>query len=321
MPIIDFQTLVNQTLTEDLLEQADWQEWRDCYDAGDRFRELYLKKFSDREDNTEFIRRRDLTPIPAYAKREINRVKNSISQRLPDITRRGGSKKWRDAVAGIGRGVDRRGSSMNSFISKALLADLLVMGRVGVLVDAPKVIGSTMADVPTDFRPYLNGYPIERVPIRIPAPVDSPSDWLAVLLVDEATTIDPTNGVQVDVKTFRYYYLDPTRDNLVTVQVLDSVGKEIDGPILTELESIPFVMFDIGGSLIKDVCSHQVVLLNMISSDSNYAIDSNYSFMVRQRGNSNAGAYLIGDEQEATVGVRKGLFYDKGLNAPAFISP
>jgi len=320
MPIyIDFQSLVRQSLVEDLTQMGEWIEWRYCYEGGETFRNLYLEKFSDRETKAEFERRRSLTPIPTYARREINRVKNSISQRFPDITRRGGSKVWRDAVVGDNRGVDRRGSSMNNFIATKLLSDLLVMGKVGVLVDAPRVVGETLADVPKNFRPYLNVYSREMVPISIPAPVESSSDFSAVLLENRYVQVDHSTGTQTEVKTFRYYYLDPERGDRVTIQEIGEDGREAGPPILTNLTEIPFVMFDIGGSLIRDVCSHQIALLNMISSDSNYAIDSNFPFMVRQRGNG--ANFLVGEEDEAEVGAKKGLFYDKNMNAPAFISP
>lgn len=318
---IDFKTLISQNTTSDLLEATDWLEWRYCYDAGNVFRDQYLERFSDRETVAEFTRRRSLTPIPAYARREINRVKNSLSQRFPDITRREGTKAWRDAVAGLSRGVDRRGSSMNGFLTKYVLAELLVMGRTGILVDAPVVPpGATLAAT-KDFRPYINRYVLEDIPIRIAADIDSPSDWKAILVRDKSTTFSIETGQESDEVSYRYFWLDSSRSNLVSIQKMDKDGKPVGPEIKTELNAIPFVLPDIGGSLIKDVCSYQISMLNMISSDSNYAIDSNYAFMVRQRGNNNAGAFLIGENDEPTAGVRKGLFYDKGLDAPQFISP
>lgn len=316
---IDYSGFIRQSLVDDLTQMGEWVNWRYCYEGGEVFRDHFLEKYSDRETTEEFERRRNLTPIPAYARREINRVKNSISQRFPDIVRRGGTPLWREAISGKKRGVDRRGSSMNNFIATKLLAELLVMGKVGVLVDAPKVTGSTLADVPKDFRPYLNVYPRERVPIAIPAPIDSSSDFSSVLVQDCYLDFDAMTGKQVEVKRFRYYFLDKGRNNKVTIQEILEDGSEAADPIKTELTEIPFVMFDIGGSLMRDACSHQIALLNMISSDSNYAIDSNFPFMVRQRGNG--ANFLVGEEDEAEVGQKKGLFYDKNMNAPAFISP
>lgn len=320
MPIINFSKLVGENLQVELYDRDDWVEWRYCYSAGRRFRDEYLERFSDRETRQEFQRRSDLTPIPSYARLEINRVKNALSQRFPDIIRRGGSKAWQEAVAGIGRGVDRRGASMNSYITKYLLPEALVMRRVGVLVDAPRVNGSSAADVPQNFRPYLNWYPVEHIERIIPAPVESPSDWAAVMVKDITRDFDVKTGKINDVNTFRYYYLDPDRGGLVTVNHMDDQGRETKPPIYTNLDKVPFVLFDILESLIRDVCSYQIAHLNLISADTSYALDANYPFMVRQRGNA-IPAHLLGEDDQVDIGAQKGLWYEKGLNAPAFISP
>jgi hypothetical protein len=321
MSVINFSKLVGENLQSELHDRDDWVEWRYCYAAGRMFRDEYLERFSDRETKAEFQRRRDyLTPIPSYARLEVNRVKNALAQRFPDIIRRGGSKAWQEAVAGNGRGVDRRGSSMNSYTAKYLLPEALVMRRVGVLVDAPRVNGDSAADVPENFRPYLNYYPVEHIERIIPAPVESPSDWSAVMVKDINRDYDVTSGETTDVTTFRYYYLDPERGGRVTIAKFDEQGKEVAAPVYTNLEQIPFVLYDILESLIKGVCSYQIAHLNLISADTSYALDANYPFMVRQRGNA-VPAHLIGEDDEVDIGVKKGLWYEKGLNAPAFISP
>jgi len=320
MAIINFSKLVGENLQSELQDKTDWVEWRYCYGAGRQFRDEYLERFSDRETKKEYNRRRDLTPIPAYAQLEINRVKNALAQRFPDIDRRGGSKAWRNAVAGNERGVDRRGSSMNSYVAKYLLPEALVMRRVGVLVDAPRVNGTSAADIPENFQPYLNYYPVEHIERLIPASVDSVSDWAAVMLKDINREFDITTGEVTDVETFRYYYLDPDRDNQVTIATIDKQGKEVKSQVETNLRAIPFVMVDILQSLIKNVCSYQISHLNLISADTSYAIDANYPLMVRQRGNA-VPAHLLGEDNEADIGAQKGLWYDKGLNAPAFINP
>lgn len=320
MPTINFPKLVSQTVQSELYDREDWVEWRYCYASGRVFRDEYLEPFSDRETKAEFKRRRDLTPIPSYARLEINRVKNGLAQRFPDIIRRGGTKAWQEAVAGTGRGVDRRGSSMNSYIAKYLLSEALVMRRVGVLVDAPRVIGETAADVPANFRPYLNYYPVEHIERIIPAPVDSPSDWSAVIVKDVNKNYDLATGETTDVQSWRYYYLDPDRDNRVTIQHFTDDGKESQPPIYTNLDSVPFVVFDVMESLVKDVCSYQIAHLNLISADTSFAIDANYPLLTRQRGNS-IPAHLLGEDNEADVGAQKGLWYDKGLDRPGWISP
>src|SRR3972149_3678542 len=180
----DYTSIISNKYPAFLRDSADWLEWRYTYEGGRVFRDRYLQMFSERENGMEFIRRRELTPIPTYAKREINRVKNALFQRFGDIVRRGGTQALQDAIAGNNRGVDMRGSSMSSFIGKHILPDLLVMGRIGVLVDAPRVKGQTRADVPGGWRPSIYCYPVEQIPLVVESDSGKPSDFKAVLVVD-----------------------------------------------------------------------------------------------------------------------------------------
>lgn len=324
MPNYFSDLLISNDYTIDSIYQStDWTEWRACFAGGRVFRDIYLQPFSDRETTREYERRRDITPIPSYARKEIVGIRNQIGHRLPDVSRTGGDQAWRDAVNGRGRGVDLKGSSMNSYILKpfGVLDDLLVIGKVGVLLDVPRVNGPTAADIPENFRPYLSFYPVERIKRLVPAGPDSVSDWLAVALEDEIPSFNIKTGESEVVKRVRWFYLDENRDNKLTIQLVDDQGKPTEDPILTEKRSVPFVMPDIGMSLMADACSYQIAMLNMISADSSYAVDSNFPVMLRQRGQAGAGDYLIGADSEAETGTRKGLFYDKGLDAPSFIAP
>ena len=147
---------------------------------------------------------------------------------------------------------------MNSYITKFLLPDLLVMGKVGVLVDAPRVVGNSAADVPEDFRPYLTYYPIEHVETLVDAPNESASDYQAVILRNRREDFETETATTTSRDELIYYYLDPDRNNLVTIQVFDDTGNETQPPIETNLDKIPFVLFDINGSLMRDVCSYQI---------------------------------------------------------------
>ena len=310
----------------------DWEEWRLCYQAGRHFRNRCLVQFEDAGETTaEFETRKSLTPIPAYAKRQVNRVKNAIAQRIGDVTRSGGSSDWKKAVAGEGLGVDRRGSSMNGFLTKRLLAELLILGEVGVLVTAPEIPLPengviSQADVPSNFRPYFLEYKRESYPLLIHADSHSPSDYSHVLLKD-CTTNYTKGGGEETITTWRHFFLDARRTDdegnpLVTVVVLTDRG-EPEREIQTQLNAIPFVVFDIGGSLIEDACSYQVALMNMMSADSNYAINSNFPFLTRQRGNDDGGDHFTGGtaDKEITPGRSRGLWYEKGRDRPDFISP
>lgn len=306
-------------------QATDWAEWRDCFAGGRAFRETYLEPYSDRETKAEYERRRGITPIPAYARKEIVGIRNQIGHRLPDVSRCGGDQTWRDAVEGRGRGVDLRGSSMNSYILQpyGVLDDLLVIGKAGVLLDVPRVTGPTAADIPENFRPYLSFYPVERIKKLVPASPDSVSDWLAVALEDTIPTFDIESGESKTTTRVRWFYLDENRDNRLTIQIVDYKGKPTEPPILTEKRSVPFVVPDIGVSFMADACSYQIAMLNMISADSSYAVDSNFPIFLRQRGQAGGGGgdYLVGGDSEAEIGTRKGIFYDKGLDAPSYASP
>jgi hypothetical protein len=95
---------------------TDWAKWRLSYEGGDMFRETYLEKFSGREDPTDFATRKNMTPVPKFAGAAINDIRNAIYQRMRDITRKGGSKTYQNAVNGLDLGVDRRGATMNAFV-------------------------------------------------------------------------------------------------------------------------------------------------------------------------------------------------------------
>lgn len=326
MPFLDFAGIVSEARFDQFFMSQDWIDWRYCYLGGTEFRREYLEPFSDRESDDEFRRRRKLTPIPTFAKRAVKKVENALAQRFRDIARPGGSDQYQEAMAGLGRGVDLRGTSMNTYLVKKVLPELLPMQRVGLLLDAPVVPeDASLEDLARiGFQPYLKRYPVEDFR-AVPAKNGIESDWSSVTLRDSWEKVDPENGTSETVTKFTHYWLDDTRRDedgrpMVSIQNVQESGKE-DGPaLLTRLTAIPFVVPDILASLIADACSYQITLLNMISADSNYAVDANYSFMVRQRSGVHT-AHLEGDEASASTGTRKGLFYESDEAPPAFISP
>lgn len=321
MPQFNFPKIVNDRRLLDVFDVNDFEKWRVCFEGGRIFRDQYLERFNDRETEEEFKRRRSLTPIPGYARKEINGIKNSISARFPDILRRGGSKKWREAVNGNKRGVDLRGTGMNSFLNKQILADLLVIGQVGVLVDAPKTAGPRQIDVPPNFRPYLRRYRIEDYGTPIPADPQSPSDWSAVLLENRHLKPKLESLSTEEIVSFTLYFLDDNRSDLLTIQKLDETGTDQEPPFESDLDSIPFVVYDIQDSFMRNACSYEIVLLNMISADSSYVIDSNFPILTKMRSGASAAAHLDGSDNEQEVGARKGIYYERDEDRPGFIGP
>ena len=320
----------------------DWRKWRVTYNGGEYFRKLYLQKFSGREDEQDFQNRLNMTPIPSYARVAINDVRNAIFQRLRDTVRRGGSKVYQEAINGMNLGVDLRGNTMNGFLGIKVLSELLIMGRVGVYVDSPLVPGNaTLADV-QNFRPYLYFYPIEDILSWTCSKPDEPSTFQALLLRDVVLNFDQRTYLPTTtVERFRMLWVD--RDTgRVNLQFLDVQGNPIDregnpcGAIELELTRIPFVLLDIGDSMIKDVVNHQIALLNLVSSDVNYALKSNFPFYIEQKDIRAAGSHLknaVGEDGTATtggqpgadsdikVGMTQGRTYDMKMNPPAFINP
>jgi len=326
-----------------LVGMSDWELWRKTYEGGTDFRNAYLKFFSTREERKDFNARRDITPIPTFAKSALNDIRNAIFQRMRDILRRGGSQAYQQAINGLSGGVDRYGSTMNAFLGMKVLTDLLVMGRVGIYVDAPITSNAkTLADAPVT-RPYLYSYSVEDILNWKMAGPENPSQFQSILLrdttieFDQRTLLPSTTG-----QRYRLMWIDEETGN-VMLQFYDMEGNSIDykglpstDPVMLDLKQIPFVMLDISDSLLKDVCYYQIALLNLVSSDVNYTLRSNFTFMVEQRDLRATGAHLKKQttadgtatsggqgaaDEDIKVGVSHGRAYDKGMDPPSFINP
>lgn len=322
---------------------ADWEKWRRCYQGGDAFMHAYLERFSTRETSEDFTRRRNMTPIPTFAKAAINDIRNSIFQRMHDIIRKGGTKSYQEAIAGLNGGVDQRGSTMNAFLGQKVLTELLVMGRVGIYVDMPVVYqNDTLLDV-QGKRPYLYCYQVEDIFSWAESAADRPSEFKSVLLRDTAMRYDATTFLPInEFKRFRLLTINDR--GRVEIQFYDEKGDVIDpqtglpiideGPIELALTRIPFVMLDLGGSLLDDVASYQIALLNLISSDVNYALLANFPFYIEQANKKNGhhlkpaanadGTATAGGQGAADMDVKVGTTQGRlyvGDQAPGFIHP
>jgi len=324
-----------------------WATWREVYDGGESYAKQYLRKFTERETDADFIARLEITPIPTYAKAAVNDVRNSIFQRMRDITRRGGSNTYMKAVAGEQRGVDLKGSTMSGFLGIDILTELLILGKVGIYIDMPHLNGPTLADV-GNARPYLYLYQAEDILAWSASRPEEPSEFQALLLRD--TGIDFTQhevyGINLPDKEFERYRLIwiDEKTGFVNIQFYDSEsipitpdGYPSDGtPITLALRRIPFVLMDIGDSLLKDVANHQAALLNLTSSDVAYALKANFPFYVEQQDMRAVGDHLkhpvnpdgsamAGGQRaagkEINVGPTHGRVYDLRAKLPAFIHP
>lgn len=309
---------------------AKWNKFRKVFEGGDAFKVEYLEKFSLREGNAEFDDRLAITPVPSHAKAAVVDIKNAIYQRLVDIVRTDGPKSWQDSVNGKNGGVDFAGNSMTGYIGRLVLPELLSMGKVGVFVDKPVISGRVSLADTRAMRPYIYKYNTEDIRGWS---FDDQNQLTTLLLRDHIEVLDAW-GLVESVEA-RYRLLKVTPEG-VTVEIFNDEPTS-DAPIesfLLSLKEIPFAIFEISQSLLEDVADHQIALLNMGSSDVNYAIKSNFPFYTEQ---INPLAHLPnvkqpGDTGEATesgaastkevkVGVTQGRGYPKGLERPGFIHP
>lgn len=334
--------------------QESWRKWRLASEGGDRFLRQYLKRFSKREGDLEFAERKAITYVPAFAKAGLNEVKNAIYQRMTDITRDGGSQTYQDACAGINWGVDKMGNTMNSFMARRIIPDLIAMQRVGIYVDMPPVNGPTKADS-KGKRPYLCWYRTEDI-FCWNVSCDRPGEYNNILLGDTALEDDYDSWLpSAEVRRFRHMWVDPD-DGFVRCQFYDlggdrwypdNYGGVTNEPIKLNIRRIPFLMLELSESLMADIANYQIALLNMASSDVAHAVKSNFPVYVEQfdpktesphirqeapnqyfqqsTGYQPLGAQVIVVNQEnennIKLGTNSGRKYPLGTNQPAFINP
>ena len=323
----------------------DWDLWRAVQEGGTQFVESYVKPLSQRETAYDFAQRKFMTPTQSFAQTAVVDIKNAVFQRMGDIVRRGGSTVYQSAVQGFKGGVNRRGSSMNNFIGTEVLPEMLFMGTVGVYVDNIAPPGPTLAD--GKAQPYLYTYPIEDIySLKCSLP-QSESDFEAVLLRDWCVEYDTIGftGVALPAGRFERHRLVWIEDGEVVYQFYDAAGQPItatgepmntESPKGTGLKRIPFVLFDIGDSLLRNIAVDQIALTNLISTDINYARRSNFPFYTEQvdgraigghlksaameDGTSSAGGQA-GADNEVKVGAMDGRTYGIGMDRPDFIHP
>lgn len=358
MGILDIQQIVDSTKDIAELEHPDygeniqnWDKWRFTYDAGDDFIDEYLVKFSVREDPGDFTARKNISYVPAFAKAAVNDVRDAIFQRISDVTREGGDKSYIEAMEGLGGGVDLANSTMNSFIGKFVLSELLSMSKVGIFIDMPPLKGDTQ-DEQIGIQPYIYKYNAENI-INWGVNPRNKTEFNVLLLKENIFSIDESTGLPEEV-TPRYRYMW-VRGGFVLVQFFDKDSKPITRDyepgidvMVLDLPSIPFVLFEISDSLLTDVANYQIALLNLASSDIIYALKSNYPFYVEQfdprsdntflrpatktkvlPGESSATIVqggerddsIVAKNKEITVGATSGRRVPKGLEMPKFIHP
>lgn len=321
------------------------------YLGGRQYIERYLEKFDYRESADDFKKRKRMTYNPGFAAEGLDEIKNGIFQRMGEITRSGGPASYMRCIEGKDGGVDLLSSSMNTFMGQTVLPELLKFGRTGVLVDMPAYDpNSTLAAFTTEPHPYLVSYKAEDILNWRLMNFNNEMLYTAVLLkecrwkyndaglpqsqqeVYRLLQLLPEGGVRI-----RFYevYFDP--------QTQKEAEKVIEEYYLPKLKRIPFIMLDLGKSILADVCDYQSALLNLSSADLMYAIQSNFPFYVEgydpktenifgrdgapQTGfDSDGNPVIIEDATEespaeVSVGNLHGRRYPIGAPQPEFIHP
>ena len=328
-------------------DSLKWGDWRECYEGGDDYVRRHLEQFSNLETSEEFEARKRLTPIQTFAASAVNDIRNSIFQRLSDVTRRDGSTSYAKAVEGYSGGVDNKGSSMQSFIGIDVLTEMLMMGRVGVYIDAPEIAGPTLAEA-SETRPYMYFYPVEDILSWTISKPEQPGDFQAILLRDEGTDYAqgiPIPGIKLPSGVFTRYrllWIDPVTKKVnlrfydESEKPIDKDGRRTDKVYQLDLTRIPFVMPTIGSSLLKNICNHQKALMNIESSNVAYCLRANYPFLTVQEDTRAIGRHLkeyvaddgtTGTTQNQTAGrnesfgTRTGRIYPMKAERPGFIHP
>ncbi len=292
----------------------EYEKYRKIKEGGRPFIHKYLRSRTA-EDPEGFTTRKSISYNPAFAKIEVNKIRNTIFQNFiasPDLVRIGGSSAMHQVFKGDLGGVDNHGSTFNSFIGREILPELLFMGKVGVFVDSPREILTQN----NHQHPYLYTYKAEKI-------IAWNESHTSVLLKDSIPKNHDDFNLMVSYET-QYRHLKLTNDG-VNVTIYDSAYNELETLIL-DLERLPFVIIELPESLLKEVADYQIALLNLASSDMFYSLMSNIPFYTEQydptgMDNIYKDAKSEIKEKEVKIGTTRGRRYPKLLDRPGFIHP
>lgn len=335
------------------VDYTDYLKWRLTYLGGRNFIDQYLLRYSKREDDAAFKERKKLSYVPSYAKAAINKLKNTMYSRMVEISRNGGPESYTQACLSKDGGVDRHGSSMNTFMGSAVLPELMTMKTVGIYVDRAPANGPLLSNNKGN-KPYLYTYKAEDILTWDFQFCDGEYRYKNVLLRDTYLDYDPVTGmVQGTAERYRQVFIGT--DGKVHVQFWLPAEDESDeqdvkmGPeTILDLDRIPFVRVGLKASLLADVADYQIALMNIASADVNYVFKANFTTYTEQQDPFAVSIYSRGgslptnlqrpggtDPEEGTAntaatasssreqrsGALEGVTYTKGMERPGYISP
>lgn len=312
-------------------ESGNWEKYRLTYAGGREFINTYLKQYSAQEDNDEFLDRREITYCPNFAGRAIDEIKNAIFSRMPDVVRVNKSETYKQAILGNDGGIDYFGGSIDNFVGVDLLPELLVMGRVGVYADMPETVPPTLNGSST-IHPYYYVYKVEDILTYKSGEPNSGFEYVKLLLRDNFYTEDSESGL-INGQDTRLRLLEQ-KEGFVQLTFMDNEETVISTHRL-DIPKIPFVTYKLKYSLLRDVCDYQIALLNLESTDINFARKANFPVYTEQSSyitsltNLKPAGTEAGEEttdapsatQKVQLGASSGRRYFKGMERPAFIFP
>lgn len=303
-----------------------WFEWRYAYNADLDFINTYLKKLTTREDDTDFENRRSIAYVPAFAKEAVNEVRNAIFQRMVSTVRVGGDRTYKDSVLGLNGGVNNFGAKMNSFIGTCVLPELLVMAKVGIFVDMPRVTDTSLYAV-ANLKPYLYIYTAEQI---LTWDFDTKGSLIAVLLEDRQYIRDEKFGLPTGLTyncSYRHIYL---KDGQAIVDLYDK-EMTLQQSFKLGIPYIPFVIATLSASLMANTARYQMALMNLASTDMAFLGKANFPFYVEQvderaenfklKEANDVPAQGKPNDPTIRVGAVHGRRIAPNVNFPQFIAP
>lgn len=288
-----------------------WTRWRDAFDAGIRFRDLYLVPFSLRETPEDFLTRKKITPTEPHAKYALLEQRDAIAQHLHEVERTG-PEEYRYAMS---RNCDGSGLSFNAYLSRYIIPELLVIGQCGVIIDRDAVQIVTKADEAN--APYIY---LVRAEDKLSYTTDNKGKYTKLLIRRHVVTQDEIYGLISGTKSEQVLFEKLDSTIKVTINPGEANKKELE----LALDEIPYVEAKLSDSPMKDICEYQIALLNIISSDVSYGISSNFPFYVEQgKGTRIYGSGKSEDAEQkgsdTASGVSHGRYYQG--ERPSFINP
>lgn len=292
-----------------------WARYRLAYEGGRDFVDEYLEYYSDYETATDYEKRKKMTYCPAHAKAAIQEIKDRLLQHFASIRRQGG-KNYNAAMA---TNVDREGNSMLAFLSQ-ILDELLVVGKVGVMVDRPQTLGRRN----NETSPYLYVYKAEDI---LSWNYDEHHQLSNVLLHEYQYALK--DGLPIGVESvYRHIHWV---DGKVQVDLLNQSTK-VEETYQLDIDVFPFVMVDLPSSLMVDVADYQIALLNMASNDVMFLMRAMHPLYVEQdnwshefnrhlRPSGDAGEAKVAKEELVKTGPLSGRKYAPQMERPSFINP